>query len=341
MHYSNRLHVSVLLLVQLLLCLFCSSHENTPDLFSKTLKLTIARLKDGRVAECSLEEKIRIQSDLKLKEVKFQSIDEGLQAIAESRELKQVSASLTGEHLLLTIIDSKGKIRYQTIAVQQLTESAKRAIQEAFRKQEEVITLEQQIGATQGIKRTELIIKLVGCVSEKNFVQYYPELLTELMASTEKIAGAVKESLNQIQTQEGRNSLANKLHFDLSMALRALPAGSGDVERIIIIDKFIADSKLEPEMKQLMVMRKYIVWSSAKNYTKALEALEEARLVQPESELAGRIPGFVENVRKRMTQAGAVEESKPGVPSPQVPLPPPVPEVSPSQPDTENAEAPK
>jgi hypothetical protein len=300
----------------------CGKEPLKADVTKSGLQLAVTKLLDGKVVTWKVSEKEEIGRQLNIESINFQAVEEGAGLLEANPELRQVCDNLTGGHLLLTVLDSRKKIRYQTIAVEQLTDAAKRAIKEALRRQGEVEVLELQIDAAEGAKRIELIVKLIGVATPMEFALHYPKLLSEISSHTGEATEAVRQSLKEVQQLDERANKANRLHFELSMVLRALPAGAGDAERIVAIDNFITQKNLEPEMKQLMVMRKYLVWSGAKQYDKALAALEEARLVLPGSDLAGRIPGFVESVRKRMSQQPAETKEAPA-PVPSSPETPP------------------
>ncbi|MGI9240123.1 MAG: hypothetical protein ACR2RV_04950, partial [Verrucomicrobiales bacterium] len=78
-------------------------------------------------------------------------------------------------------------------------------------------------------------------------------------------------------------------------------------EKIQLLDETISKHSMEGELRQLVEMRKFWVWSRVPNYPKMLEAARGAIDLAPETSLAKRIPRLIEHVEKSIANSDTKE----------------------------------
>ena len=288
----------------------------------------IARLNHGVFADSGSGTEESLKKALPSVPFRLLSAAEAQVEWTGDKSFLDMSKGLSGEHFVIALKDSRGKKVYQAVSPATVGESTRKGVQEAITRQAEVEILLKAAGGRTGEERVIQLGKIVSVMGTEAFIATYPALAAEITRSDVASVKAVRDQLSKAMSSQERTERVNRLHFDLSMVLRSLPQGADIQLRIAAIDKFIVDRSLNPEMKQIMVMRKYLLWSGAGRYQEALNALNEALAVSPDSELAARIPAFQTAIQGRLAATAEAQkkplsqEAPPGDPAkPSLPQP--------------------
>lgn len=246
--------------------------------------------------------------------------------------LLEAAKSLKDPHLLLSLKEEHGIHFHQVLSPLEIGDGILKGISDALNRHAQVVRLVVSASSKQGEERLLEFAKVEALLGAEEFRNTYPAFTQELLESK---AGALQPVRDDLAENSGHNKVrensekANRLHFDLSMILRALPPGATLDQQIEKVDQFIKDRNLEPEMRQVITMRKYLIYSGLGKYEDALKVLEEARELAPETALAGRIQGFKDGVKTRMAKlekektAHPADEKNTPVPPPPAENPPP------------------
>ena len=219
--------------------------------------------------------------------------------------LLEAAKNLIEPHLLLSLKDDHDLHFHQVLSPVEIGEGVLKGISDALNRHSQVVGLVVSASSKQGEERLLELAKIEALLGAEEFLGMYPAFTKELLESKGGALQSVRDDLavNSAHNKVRENSeKANRLHFDLSMIMRALPPGATLNQQIEKIDQFIKDRNLEPEMRQVISMRKYLIYSGRGMYEEALKVLEVAREMAPETALAGRIQGFKDGVKARMVQ---------------------------------------
>jgi aminoglycoside phosphotransferase (APT) family kinase protein len=77
------------------------------------------------------------------------------------------------------------------------------------------------------------------------------------------------------------------------------------------VEKSVASGDFEGETKQQMIATKAMILARMQKFDDAIKAIDEAKAVDPDSEIAGQLDGFKGQLEKAKEQAGAKGEDQP------------------------------
>ncbi len=291
-----------------------TSAEESPAANSNSIAGTVrvARTKGGTLMEPDATvERVTLEEAFPGIHVKLLSIEEASRTWGGSKSLLDATKSLTGEHYLLGLEDSMGKLFYETVCPRPIPPSVKKTVREGLIRQAGIVAQLEEAAKKSNLDRHRILVSVMNAVGVRTFRTLYPELAAELSRTDDDALKSAREQLAVDDKARERNEKVNRLHFDLSMELRRLPPDSTIEQRAARVDEFIKERSLVDDMKQVMIMRKYLIRLQAGHYTHALDALEEAFQCSPNSELAGRIPAFRETVHAKIQQSATQSAADP------------------------------
>lgn len=272
-------------------------------------EVLIIRIRAGDFVEADSNQELEsIQNTLAGISVRQPSVKEAKEIWGRNASIMEVTKSLTRDHYLISLRDSRNVVFLQSITPIPIPAATLKALQDSLTRQKVFVALLNAADAKTGEERLAILINIMQSMGASSFKFVYPELAAEVSSSASPSAKAARDQLATAGRDKDREAKVNRLHFDLSMEFRKLPHGTPLEQRVALVDAFIVEKALDPEMKQLMIMRKYLLWSNAGKFDKALAALDEAYLTAPASELAGRIPLFREVVRKNLKEAASAPD---------------------------------
>lgn len=286
-------------------------------------QLLVAKIHQGEFVSCTdPTEESQLKASFPFTAPRFVSPPEANGLWGGKNSFLEMSKGSKEDHYAMGLKDERGKIFMELVSPTTIAEPTKKRIREAIVRQEQVVRLLKSADTETGDDRLKRLSEVVGLLGASQFASTYPDLTAEITKSDAPFLRDLREKLSTSVVGRDRQQIINRLHLDLSAALRVLPATDSLESRVAFIDKFIKERNLEPELKQIMTMRKYLIWSGSSHFKEALATLDEALEIAPHSALAGRIPGFKTAVKAKMENSN---REKPDVPKePAVPPPSPV-----------------
>lgn len=249
------------------------------------------------------EFKTGVEDGFVLVEIDYPRDKTGMTAetIAQNEELKE-KYSIKGYPTIL-LMDAKGrpfaKTGYREGGPEKYVENLEQLLQirekrnEAFAKAEKLEGVDKAEALLAGLKALPIDDALVA--------SFYGEKVEQIkQADPEDETGFVK------------NIETGKKYAEFEAQLNSF-AGKKDFEGALeLIDKTLADGDFEGEMKQQIMMIKGIILAESGEYDKSLTALDEAKAVDPETELAGRLDMLKERITQLKEKKAAEGEDTEG-----------------------------
>jgi hypothetical protein len=156
----------------------------------------------------------------------------------------------------------------------------------------------------EGLAKAKVLVAALDAISAMKLevltvARCYPDVVDQIKAADPKD-----------ETGYGKKLLAKAKLVDFQTEFQGLLAKQDFAGAIAFIEKSAASGDFEGESKQQVVQSKIGVFISMKKFDDAIKAIEEAKAVAPESELARRIdkayPSAIEEAK-----AAAKGEEKP------------------------------
>lgn len=290
-------------------------------LLKTTCQLLVAKMHQGEfVASTDPGEEANLKSSFPALSSRFVPPSEATGLWGGKNSFLEMTKGSKEDHYAIGLKDERGKMFLELVSPAIIADPTKKRIREAIIRQEQVVRLLKSADTEAGDDRLKRLSEVVAVLGANQFASTYPELTAEITKSSAPFLKELREKLSASVTGHDREQIINRLHLDLSAAMRALPATDSLESRVAFVDKFIKERNLEPELKQIMTMRKYLVWSGSGHFKEALATLDEALEIAPHSALAGRIPGFKATVKARLENLNneksgpSKDPAKPAVP---------------------------
>ena len=158
----------------------------------------------------------------------------------------------------------------------------------------------------EGLAKAKVLVAALDAISamkleDLTVARCYPDVVDQIKAADPKD-----------ETGYGKKLLAKAKLVDFQTEFQGLLAKQDFAGALAFIEKSAASGDFEGETKQQVIQSKIWVFICMKKFDDAIKAVEEAKAVAPESELARRIDKYwPSEIEKEKAKAGAKGEEKP------------------------------
>ncbi len=129
---------------------------------------------------------------------------------------------------------------------------------------------------------------------------FYPDVVDQIKAADPKD-----------ETGYGKKLAAKVKFAEFETELNGFAAKQDMAGALAFVEKSVASGDFEGETKQQMIATKAMILARMQKFDDAIKAIDEAKAVDPASEIAGQLDGFKGQLEKAKEQAGAKGEDQP------------------------------
>ncbi len=129
---------------------------------------------------------------------------------------------------------------------------------------------------------------------------FYPDVVDQIKAADPKD-----------ETGYGKKLAAKVKFAEFETELNGFAAKQDMAGALAFVEKSVASGDFEGETKQQMIATKAMILARMQKFDDAIKAIDEAKAVDPASEIAGKLDGFKGQLEKAKEQAGAKGEDQP------------------------------
>jgi thioredoxin-related protein len=125
------------------------------------------------------------------------------------------------------------------------------------------------------------------------------------------IVGQIKAADPKDETGFTKQAAAKQRLADFQEQLQGFGRKRDHEGALALVDKTLKEGGFDAETTQQMIMTRAVILAELKKFDEALKAIDEAKAAAPDSQMAGMIDGFREQIETRKKDAAAPPADKP------------------------------